>query len=157
MSEGPVAAVEQLAGSIAAAHGCQVVSVQWLSHRLPVTLQISVQRSDGSDISLDECAGLSTPLSEAIDAAGLLTGAYVLEISSPGIGEELCSDRDFRSFRGFPVAVLHTDAKGAEQRSEGLLLERDAEVVRLNMRGRTKRIQRSDVISVRLITPQSDN
>ena len=157
MSDGPIAAVEQLAGGIAAAHGCTVVAVHWLSHRIPVTLQITVQRSDGSDISLDECAGLSAPLSEAIDAAGLLTDAYVLEISSPGIGEELSSDRDFRSFRGFPIAVVYTDAKGAEQRSEGLLLERDDETVRLNRRGRVKCISRSDVIGVYLVTPQSDN
>ena len=157
MSDGPIAAVEQLAGGIAAAHGCALVAVHWLSHRIPVTLQITVQRSDGSDISLDECAGLSAPLSEAIDAAGLLTDAYVLEISSPGIGEELSSDRDFRSFRGFPVAVVYTDAKGAEQRSEGLLLERDDETIRLNRRGRVKSIPRSDVIGVYLVTPQSDN
>ncbi|MEB3234898.1 MAG: ribosome assembly cofactor RimP [Cyanobacteriota bacterium] len=157
MSDTTTAALEQLAQAAAAQAGYAVQKVQLLSHRIPLTLQITVQRNDGGDISLDECAGLSAPLSEAIDASELLPGAYVLEISSPGIGEELCSDRDFRSFRGFPVAVLHRDANGAEQRSEGLLLERDAEAVQLNLRGRPKRIKRSDVISVRLVTPKSDN
>ena len=157
MSNAAVEQLEQLARAAAEPIGYSVERVQLLSHRIPITLQVMVQRTDGGDISLDECAQLSAPLADAIDAAGLLTDAYVLEISSPGIGEELCSDRDFRSFRGFPVAVLHRDAKGTEQRSEGLLLERDDQVVRLNMRGRPKRIQRSDVISVRLVTPQSDN
>lgn len=157
MTTPPLQQLEALARTAAQRAGYDVRSVQLLSHRIPLTLQITVQRSDGGDISLDECASLSTPLAEAIDAGGLLTGAYVLEISSPGIGEDLCSDRDFRSFRGFPVAVLHRDAKGAEQRSEGLLLERDDEAVQLNMRGRPKRIKRADVISVRLITPPSDN
>ncbi|MEB3276549.1 MAG: ribosome assembly cofactor RimP [Cyanobacteriota bacterium] len=157
MTTPPLQQLQDLARTAAQRAGYEVRSVQLLSHRLPLTLQITVQRCDGGDISLDDCASLSTPLAEAIDAGGLLTGAYVLEISSPGIGEELCSDRDFRSFRGFPVAVLHSDARGAEQRSEGLLLERDDEAVLLNRRGQTKRIKRSAVISVRLITPESDN
>jgi ribosome maturation factor RimP len=157
MSLPPIDQLLELARSSAAASGYDIVSVQLLSHRIPLTLQVNVQRRDGGDISLDECAGLSGPLGEAIEAGGLLTGAYVLEISSPGIGEDLHSDRDFRSFRGFPVEVLHRDAKGAEQRSQGLLLERDEHLVQLNMRGRPKRIKRDAVISVRLITPQSDN
>ena len=128
------------------------------THRIPMTLQVLVQRADGQDISLDECAGLSAPLGEAIEAAGLLgEAAYVLEVSSPGVSEELHDDRDFRSFRGFPVAVLHRDAKGSEVRCDGLLLERDATDLLLNIRGRTKRIPREAVIQVRLVTPQDDN
>jgi len=157
MSHPPIEQLLELARSAAQPAGYEVLNVQLLSHRIPLTLQVTVQRLDGGDISLDECASLSSPLAEAIEASDLLAGAYVLEISSPGIGEELHSDRDFRSFRGFPVDVLHRDAKGAEQRSQGLLLERDEQIVQLNMRGRPKRIKRSDVISVRLVTPQSDN
>jgi ribosome maturation factor RimP len=120
-------------------------------------LQVLVQKADGSDISLDECASLSAPLGDAIEASELLPGAYVLEISSPGIGEELHDDRDFRSFRGFPVEVQFRDAKGAEIRREGLLLERDAEALHLNLRGRTLRIPRDDVIAVRLVTASGDS
>ena len=128
------------------------------THRIPMTLQVLVQRADGQDISLDECAGLSAPLGEAIEATGLMgEAAYVLEVSSPGVSEELHDDRDFRSFRGFPVAVLHRDAKGSEVRCDGLLLERDATDLLLNIRGRTKRIPREAVIQVRLVTPQDDN
>ena len=123
------------------------------THRIPMTLQVLVQRADGQDISLDECAGLSAPLGEAIEAAGLLgEAAYVLEVSSPGVSEELHDDRDFRSFRGFPVAVLHRDARGGEARCEGLLLERNDAELQLNIRGRIRRIPREAVLQVRLVT-----
>ena len=148
--------LEHLALSVLEPAGFVLRGVQLHSHRIPLTLQVMVQKADGSDISLDECAGLSTPMGEAIEASGLLPDAYVLEISSPGIGEELHEDRDFRSFRGFPVEVRYRDPKGAEVRREGLLLERDADSLHLNMRGRTKRIPRGDVIAVRLVTPTSD-
>jgi ribosome maturation factor RimP len=145
--------LERLAQGAAAQVGFAVVGVQVLSHRIPMTVQILVQRTDGSDISLDECASLSAPLGEAMDAAGLLADAYVLEVSSPGVSDELQDDRDFRSFRGFPIEVQFRDAKGETVCSEGLLLERDDTSVHLNLRGRTKRIPRCDLISVRLVTP----
>jgi ribosome maturation factor RimP len=150
-------ALQALARQVVEPAGFVLHDLRLLSQRIPVTLQVVVQRADGGDISLDECAGLSAPLGEALDASGLLTNAYVLEISSPGVGDELHSDRDFRSFRGFPVEVLHRKADGSEQRSEGLLLQRDEVAVHLNKRGRPKRIDRCDVIHVRLVTPKSDN
>lgn len=137
--------------------GLQLRGLQLFTHRIPTTLQVLVQRSDGRDISLDECAAVSGPLGDAIEAAGLLPEAYVLEVSSPGVSEVLHDDRDFRSFRGFPVDVHSRDATGKEQHRQGLLLERDAGAVLLNVRGRTTRIPREAVITVRLISPSSDN
>lgn len=149
-------AIESLARQVAAPSGLEVRGVHLLSHRLPLTVQVFVQRSDGSDVSLDQCAALSGPLGEALEAAELLTGAYVLEISSPGVADLLSSDRDFTSFRGFPVEVVWTPLEGSEQRREGLLLGRDAQMVLLNVRGRTVRIPRPEVQQVRLVTPASD-
>ena len=79
---------------VEAAH-LTVQSVEVLAHRIPLTVVVRVQRADGTDVNLDECAAVSGPLAEALEASGLLTMAYVLEVSSPGIGEELLTDRDF--------------------------------------------------------------
>ncbi len=145
--------LEQLTQATLATSAFELRGVQLLSHRIPLTLQVLVQRRDGQDISLDECASLSTPLAEAFEAAGVLgETAYVLEVSSPGVSEELHDDRDFRSFRGFPVAVLHRDSQGSEARCEGLLLERNDAELQVNIRGRIKRIPREAVIQVRLVT-----
>jgi ribosome maturation factor RimP len=149
--------LEILAGQACADLGFELRQVSLLTHRIPMTLQVLVQRGDGRDISLDECAALSAPLGEAFDAAGVLgEESYVLEISSPGVSDELRDERDFRSFRGFPVAVRFTDRNGAEARCEGLLLERTASELQINMRGRTKRIPRAAVIQVLLVAPSTD-
>jgi ribosome maturation factor RimP len=147
--------LERLVQAALAATDFEVRGVQLLTHRIPLTLQVMAQRRDGRDISLDECAGLSGALGEAIEATGLLgEAAYVLEVSSPGVSEELHDDRDFRSFRGFPVAVLHRDSQGREARCEGLLLERNDAELQLNIRGRIKRIPREAVLQVRLVTTE---
>ncbi|MEX1315933.1 MAG: ribosome maturation factor RimP [Synechococcaceae cyanobacterium] len=149
--------LERIAQSAVDAAGFGLRAVQLHTHRIPMTVQVLVQRRDGSDISLDDCASLSAPLGEAIEAAGLLgEAAYVLEVSSPGLSEELRDDRDFRSFRGFPVAVRYRDIRGSEAHCDGLLLERTASELQINIRGRTKRIPRETVITVRLVSAGDD-
>jgi ribosome maturation factor RimP len=150
------AALEHLARGVAIGAELTVVGIRLLSHRIPVTIQVLVQRADGLDVSLDQCASISAPLGEALEASGLISFAYVLEVSSPGIGEDLASDRDFTSFRGFPVEVLR-HSEGAEQVREGLLLGRDESMLLLNVRGRTVRIPRDEVLRVRLICPTDDS
>ena len=148
--------LERLARATAAVAGLDVRGVEVLTHRIPMTVRVLVQRADGTDVSLDECAALSGPLGEELEAAALLDTPYVLEVSSPGIGDDLGSDRDFESFRGFPVEVLRRESEGEPSRQEGLLLGRDERAVLLNRRGRTVRIPREAVLKVRLTSPSGD-
>lgn len=151
----PLAAdLERLAHQAAAPCQLAVVGIELLTHRIPMTVQVLVRRADGSDVSLDDCAAFSAPLGDMIEAGTVLDAPYVLEVSSPGIGEELLTDRDYTSFRGFPVEVLRRTAEGSDSRREGLLLERDGEAVHLNVRGRRLRIPRQEVVRVRLVSPR---
>ena len=118
-----------------------------------MTLEVQIRHSSGADVSLDDCAQFSGVLGAALETSELLNEAYVLEISSPGIGEQLATDRDFQTFRGFPVEVTHRDLDDVEHRLDGLLLERDDESLQINIRGRIKRIPRNQVIGVRLTSP----
>ena len=147
--------LETLATDVAASKGFALCDIQLLTHMSPMTLEVQIRHSSGADVSLDDCAGFSGVLGDALEASTLLTDAYVLEISSPGIGDQLSSDRDFETFRGFPVEVHHRDKDDSEQRLEGLLLERDADTLQINIRGRIKRIPRDCVIGVRLTSPGS--
>ena len=147
--------LETLATKVAASKGFALCGIQLLTHMSPMTLEVQIRHSSGADVSLDDCAGFSGVLGDALEASTLLTDAYVLEISSPGIGEQLSSDRDFETFRGFPVEVHHRDKDDSEQRLKGLLLERDADTLQINIRGRIKRIARDCLIGVRLTSPGS--
>ena len=147
--------LETLASSVATDQGFELCAIQLVTHMAPMTLEVHIRRSNGADVSLDDCAGFSGRLGDALEEAQLLAEAYVLEISSPGIGETLFSDRDFQTFRGFPVEVVHRDSDDAEQLLEGLLLGRDDDTLQINVRGRIKRLPRDHVLSVRLTTPGS--
>ncbi|MFM7236904.1 MAG: ribosome assembly cofactor RimP [Cyanobium sp.] len=128
-----------------------VKEVHLLTHHIPMTVQVMVERTDGGDVTLEDCAALSAPLGEALEEAGLLESAYVLEVSSPGLGDLLETDRDFSSFRGFPVDVrLRPEGAAGTTSRSGLLLERTEEAIAINVRGRTLRLPRDAVIEVRL-------
>ena len=133
--------------------GFDLVNLQIQTHLRPMTVQIQVCRSDGGDVTLDDCAGFSTPLGDAIEASSALSEAYVLEVSSPGIGELLESDRDFQTFRGFPVDVTTSDDAGSQHTVSGSLLSRDTDHLEINIKGRVKRIPRVEIHAVRLTSP----
>ena len=120
-----------------------------------MTVQIQIRRASGEDVTLDDCAVFSGPMGDAIEASSLLSEAYVLEISSPGIGDLLQSDRDFQTFKGFPVEVSFEDGDGHSQTLAGSLLDRNADHLEINIKGRIKRIPRTAVSNVRLTSPTS--
>jgi ribosome maturation factor RimP len=149
-----IPSITALASQVAEPAGFFVREVHLLSHHIPLTVQVVVERSDGGDVTLEACAALSGPLGDALEEAALLESAYVLEVSSPGLGDLLETDRDFTSFRGFPVDVkLRSEDKGVTSKS-GLLLERSGDTLAINVRGRTLRLPRDAVIEVRLSTAQ---
>jgi len=116
-------------------------------------MQVQIRHIGGGDVSLEECASFSAPMEEAIDAAQLLDESFVLEISSPGIDDNLLNDRDFQTFRGFPVEVTYRDKQNSELHRTGLLHERSTEHLQLNIKGQISKIPRKDVIGVRLTSP----
>ncbi len=118
-----------------------------------MTMQVQIRHMDGGDVSLDDCARFSGLIDKAVEDSQLIDQAYVLEISSPGISDQLCSDRDFQTFKGFPVEVIFKDSKTHENRRTGRLHERSPDHLCLNNKGRMDHIPREDVIQVRLTSP----
>lgn len=145
--------LKELASAAALDHGFELADLQALAHMQPMTVQIQIRRPSGDDVTLDDCAGFSAPMGQALENSALLTEAYVLEISSPGIGEHLQSDRDFQTFRRYPVDVIQRDTEGTQQRHSGTLLERTEDHIKISIHGRIKQIPRDSVVSVELTSP----
>ncbi len=149
--------LETLVLGAGASTGLSIQGLQVLTHRIPMTVQVLVRWADGRDVSLDDCAAFSGPLGDSLESANLLGDTpWVLEVSSPGIGDDLSQERDFISFRGFPVEVIRRGEEGHESRQDGLLVGRDDQELLLNVRGRTVRIPRDQVVRVRLVSPEPD-
>ena len=104
-----------LATPIAENLGLEVVDIVFQTNKRPPVLRVDIRNLAG-DTGLEDCEQMSRSLETALDSQEILPGAYVLEISSPGISRQLSSEREFQSFKGFPVisTVQHSQGKQKE-------------------------------------------
>jgi ribosome maturation factor RimP len=73
-----------------------------------------------------------------------------LEVSSPGISRQLVTDREFISFKGFPVSISTSQPYEGQQEWTGQLIRRDETNVYLNQKGRVIEIPRTLIARVQL-------
>ncbi len=69
------------------------------------TLQVMAERSDGSAVTVEDCALISRTLSAIFDVEDPLPGTYDLEVSSTGIDRPLTRPKDFETYAGFLAKV----------------------------------------------------
>jgi len=103
-------------------------------------LQVMVDRADGQAISVDDCEAVSRALSAVLDVDDPISGAYDLEVSSPGVDRPLTRRRDFDRFAGHLVRLEAETTQHGRRRVKGVLVGIDAD----------------DMVSVRLTEPAED-
>ena len=118
-----------------------------------MTMQVQIRNKGGEDVSIDDCARFSGLMDKALETTQLINEPYVLEITSPGISDQLQNDRDFQTFRGFPIEVNYCNDNDSAAHLQGLLHEKTKDHLQVNIKGRIKRIPYQAVLGVRLISP----
>ena len=69
------------------------------------TLQITAENPETGRLSVDKCAELSRAASTILDVEDPISGAYRLEVSSPGIDRLLTREEDFARYSGFDAKL----------------------------------------------------
>jgi ribosome maturation factor RimP len=113
-----------------AAMGYRVVRVALTGTARP-TLQVMAERGDETAMSVDDCALISRSVSALLDVADPIAGAYMLEVSSPGIDRPLVRPEDYDRFAGFEARIELRAPQDGRKRFRGRLLGRDGDQVRL--------------------------
>lgn len=123
----------------------EVVDATFHTNHSPPTLKISIRNRTQQDTSLSDCEAMSLAFEAILDREDVIPDAYVLEVSSPGIAKTLTTDREFVSFKGFPVVVNTREPFKGKVSLTGQLIRRDEHAVYLNLKGRAIAIPR-DII-----------
>ena len=144
--------LENIIKEIAKSFKYEIHSIKLLTNHNPLTIQILLRNQDGSDITLDDCSRFNEPVLSAIDSSNLLNCRYVLEISSQGVSDELTSNRDFKTFKGFPVRVELNQNNSKIKNLNGLLYEKSNDYLAINVKGKIQKIPLDEVIKVSLAT-----
>jgi ribosome maturation factor RimP len=95
--------------------GFRLVRVSFGGGGRPV-LQIMAEPADGSAMGVEQCADVSRAVSALLDVDDPIPGAYVLEVTSPGIDRPLIDRDDYRRFAGFEARIeLARPAEGRKR------------------------------------------
>lgn len=141
--------ITDLAIPVAQQLGLEVVGIVFHTNQRPPVLRVDI-RNPQQDTGLDDCERMSRALEAALDATDIIPDAYVLEVSSPGISRQLVTDREFISFKGFPVIVSTSTPDEGQKEWIGQLIRRDETKVYINQKGRVTEIPRSQITRVLL-------
>ena len=144
--------LETLLKKIANIWDFEMFSLNVQTHQNPIVIKITIKKTNGEDISLDDCAQFNAPASEEIENSNLLNCSYVLEISSQGVSDELTSERDFKTFKGFPVNVELNQKNSKIKFLNGLLYEKSKDYLAINIKGKIKKIPFDEVLKISLST-----
>lgn len=73
---------------------------QMAGQKTNTTLQIMIERGDGSAVNVDDCTKISRALSALLDVEDPFEEAYDLEVSSTGVPRPLTRLSDFKAYVG---------------------------------------------------------
>jgi len=144
--------LEDLLEKVANEGDLEICGLDIHTNQNPIVIEIFIKKTNDDDISLDDCALFNSPVSEEIESSNLLNCSYVLEISSQGVSDELTSDRDFKTFKGFPVNVELNQKNSKIKFLNGLLYEKSNDYLAINIKGRIKKIPFDEVLKISLCT-----
>ena len=144
--------LENLIKELAKTYKYEIYRMNLLTNHNPLTIQIILKNIDGKDITLDDCLRFNEPVLAAIDSSDLLNCRYVLEISSQGVSDELTSNRDFKTFKGFPIRVELKQNNSKFKHLNGLLYEKSNDYLAINIKGKIQKIPFNEVMKVSLAT-----
>jgi len=144
--------LEALVEKVANEGDLEICGLDIQTNKNPIVIEITIRKTDGDDISLDDCALFNNPASEEIEKSNLLNCSYVLEISSQGVSDELTSERDFKTFKGFPVNVELNQKNSQIKFLNGLLYEKTKDYLAINIKGKIKKIPFNEVLKISLCT-----
>jgi ribosome maturation factor RimP len=133
-----------------AAMGYRLVRVVVTSGRR-ATLQVMAERIDDAPMTVDDCALISRSVSALLDVADPIEGAYLLEISSPGIDRPLVRREDYDRFSGFEARIELTEPFAGRKRFRGRLLGTADGDLRLATEAGEARLPLASVARARLV------
>lgn len=133
---------------IAERFGCEIYDVEYEKEGSEWYLRCYIDKPGG--VNILDCENVSRALSDRLDEEDFIAGAYILEVSSPGLGRALKKDRHLQKSIG--EAVELKTYRPIEKRKEfsGMLKAFDKDTVTISTEEKEMVFQRSDVALIRL-------
>lgn len=139
----PSPRLRALLGPVIAAHGLYLEDVAVLASGRRRLVRVTVDLPDGpGGVGSDALTEVSRAVSDALDEADVLVGAYLLEVSTPGTDRPLREPRHYRRALGRIVRVRTRSG----ERVVGRVVDADDGAVTLDVDGARRRVAFPDLV-----------
>lgn len=142
------ARTEGLLAPIAEANGVSVYDVEYVKEGSDYYLRAYIDKPEG--VNIQDCENVSRALSDMLDREDFIPDAYILEVSSPGLGRALKKDRHLQASLGEEVEIkLYKPVEKCKEFA-GILESFDSETLTVREGDAPRTFSRSDIALVRL-------
>ena len=111
---------------------------------------IADTQSNANGVNINDCEAVSRELSDALDREDFIPDAYILEVSSPGLGRTLKKDRHLEKSIGLEVEIKLFKAIDKCKEFAGVLESFDAETITISEDEKPRTFNRSEIALIRL-------
>jgi ribosome maturation factor RimP len=125
-----------------------LVDVDYVKEGTNQYLRAYIDKPGG--ITIDDCEIVSRALSEALDREDFISEAYILEVSSPGLGRLLKKDKDYERSIGKDVEIRTYRFINKEKEFVGALKSYSKDTVTIIVDEEEKTFTKSDIALIRL-------
>lgn len=139
---------EQLLMPILEQHTFELWDVEYIKEGSDWYLRAYIDKPGG--ITIDDCVAVSRQLSDRLDETDFIEDAYILEVSSPGLGRQLKKDKDFEKCIGKSVDLRTYRLLDGKKEFTGLLKAFDKETITIEINGADTSFARGDIAIVKL-------
>lgn len=140
--------VESLVMPIIEEGNFELVDVEYVKEGSNFYLRVFADKEGG--INIDDCVLISRALEVKLDEEDFIPDAYILEVSSPGLGRPLKKEKDFKRSIGKDVDIKLFKAVDQKKEFTGVLKDYTADEIVLDIDGEEKRFFRKDLALIRL-------
>ncbi|MBD9151165.1 MAG: ribosome maturation factor RimP [Lachnospiraceae bacterium] len=139
---------EELLTPIAAANGCEVYDVEYVKEGSDWYLRAYIDKPEG--VSIIDCENVSRAFSDKLDEEDFISDAYILEVSSPGLGRALKKDRHLEKSLGEEVEVRTYKPIDKQKEFTGILKSYDKDTITIQTEEKDLVFAKSDIAIIRL-------
>ena len=139
---------EELLGPIVEKNGVEIYDVEYVKEGSDWYLRVYIDKPEG--VNIQDCENVSRALSDRLDEEDYVKDAYILEVSSPGLGRALKKDKHLERSLGEQVEIRLYRPQEGRKEFAGVLKEFDEKSVTIGTEEKEKKFARSDVALIRL-------
>jgi len=129
--------------------GFELVDVEYVKEGSSWYLRAYIDKPGG--ININDCETVSRRLSDILDEKDFIDDAYIMEVSSPGLGRPLKKEKDFKRSLGMEVDIRTYRMIDRQKEFTGILSSYDEKTVTIELEDETtKTFERADIALIRL-------